>query len=214
MDQLMQPAYNAYPQFNTRPTYPIGEYYAPQAPYPNGFPNGGGPGLDIAPAWATQPPPPNDYGSQTSMPRPLGRPKTQKPVKSAMKKSNRSASEPVPQLGRARTTSDPNRYPTPTNSRPRAYSNTARDRPGPYNPLKCYYLPHQPYQDHMFLSILGTSELLLQNVNTHIIKDLRHAFVALWPGPGALEYDVAADNSWRVKFANAPWSSTGQEGIM
>lgn len=147
LDQLMQPTYSGYPQFNARPPYPIGEYYAPQAPYPNGFPNGGGPGLDmpvypdVAPAWATQqPPPPNDYGAQTSMPRPLGRPKTQKPVKSAMKKSNRSASEPVPQLGRTRTTSDPNRYSTPANSRPRAYSNAARDRPGPCNLLKCYYL--------------------------------------------------------------------------
>lgn len=152
----MQPAYNGYPQFNTRPPYPIGEYYAPQTPYPNGFPNGGGGGLDmpvypdLAPAWATQqqqPQQPNDYGGQTPMPRPraelstrrpLGRPRTQKPARSAMKKPNRSASEPVPQLGRARTASDPNRYPTPTNSRPRAYSNAARDRPSPYNLSKCY----------------------------------------------------------------------------
>ena len=120
------------------------QYYAPTAPYPNG--GGREPAVNIYTDWPTvpqgQPPghssmprprqernvrPPNG----TPMPRPQQLSTRYNPqLKSAMKRPDRSVSDPVHgQLQRTRTNSDPRHTLNPM-TRTRTSSNVGKDIPG------------------------------------------------------------------------------------
>jgi hypothetical protein len=150
----MQGAYSAYP-YNTPTAYP-GHYYPPQTAFPNAYPNGGGrePAANIYADWPKVPQPQNV--GQNPMPRPrqernpiphrqpnapgntpMPRPQQlstghKSQLKSAMKTTRRSVSDPVNQLQRTRTNSDPRRSLNPM-TRTRTNSNAAKDIPGPFH---------------------------------------------------------------------------------
>lgn len=65
----------------------------------------------------------------------------------------------------------------------------------------------------MFVSIIGASELRIQNVNLHLVNELRQSFLPMWPH-GLVSESTGKDNTWRVNFARNPWSSTGTDAIM
>ncbi|KIM85181.1 hypothetical protein PILCRDRAFT_817175 [Piloderma croceum F 1598] len=205
-------AYSAYP-YNTRTPYPA-HYYPPQT-FPNVYPNGGSrEPTTIYADWPQMPQPPN--AAQNSMPRPreeraqrqsngpgntpMPRPKQlasryRPQLKSAMKRPARSVSDPSDQLQRARTNSDPRRTLNPM-TRTRTSSNVAKDIP-----------------DHLFVSLHGGSYLQIQNVNLHLVNELRQSLLMMWPH-GVESESTGKDNTWRVNFAKNPWSSTGQDAIM
>jgi hypothetical protein len=140
----MQSAYSAYP-YNARTPYPA-HYYPPQTVYANPYPNGGRDATtNIYADWPKIPPPQNAGTSRSRQERnsqrqpngpgntPMPRPKqisTREPrLKSAMKRPGRSVSDPVGQLERTRTISDPMRTLNPM-TRTRTSSNAAKDIPG------------------------------------------------------------------------------------
>lgn len=211
----MQGAYSAYP-YNTHNPYP-GQYYALQTPFPNAYPNGSGrePIANIYADWPKVPQP--QAAGQTTMPRPrqernlrqpnepgntpMPRPKQlstryNPQLRSAMKRPGRSLSDPVGQLQlqRTRTNSDPRHTVNPM-TRTRTNSNAAKDIP-----------------DHLFVSLLGTGQLRIQNASLHLANELR-LLLTMWPH-GVDSEDTRKDHTWHVNFTNNPWSSTGPDAIM
>jgi len=116
-------------------------------------------------------------------------------LKSAMKRPGRSVYDPVGQLQRSRTNSDPRHTLNPM-TRTRTNSNAAKDIP-----------------DHLFVSLLGTDHLRIENANLLLVNDLRQSLLTMWP-PGVVSEGTRKDNMWRVNFAGNPWSSTGSDAIM
>jgi hypothetical protein len=226
-------AYPAYP-YNTRTPYPA-HYYPPQT-FPNAYPNGGSrePTTNIYADWPQVPQPPN--AAQNSMPRPreertqrqsngpgntpMPRPKQlasgyRPQLKSAMKRPPRSVSDPSGQLQRTRTNSDPRRTLNPM-TRTRTSSNAAKDIPGLFYLEGLQYAVHVSYlflPDHLFVSLHGGSYLQIQNVNLHLVNELRQSLLMMWPH-GVESETTGKDNTWRVNFTKNPWSSTGQDAIM
>jgi len=212
----MQGAYSAYP-YNTRAPYP-GQYYPPQTTFPNPYQNGGRePTANIYADWPKVASSQNVAQNQMSRPRqerssvqqrlPSGPGNTPMPrpnqlstghrphLKSAMKRPGRSVSDPVDQLQRTRTNSDPRRTLNPM-TRTRTSSNAAKDIP-----------------DHLFVSLLGGSHLRIQNVNLHLVNELRQSLLSMWPH-GVESEGTGNDNTWHVNFTKNPWSSTGPDAIM
>ena len=148
----MQSTYSAYP-YNAQTPYPS-HYYPPLTP-PNAYQNGGGrePAANIYANWPkipqaqtsgqmprprqernTMPQRQANGPGNTPMPRPKQLSSRQQPqLKSALKRPGRSVSDPVGQVQRTRTNSDPRRTLHPM-TRTRTNSNAAKDIPGSLYP--------------------------------------------------------------------------------
>ena len=148
----------------------------------------------------------------TPMPRPK-QPSTKPnpPLRSAMRRPNRP-SDPTSQIQRARTISDPRRTLNPM-TRARTNSSAARDIPGSFHSQSTLICAHIFLLDHLFVSILGTSELRIQNANLHVVDDLRNSLFASWPH-GVESESTGKDNTWNVNFMKNPWSASGADAIM
>lgn len=72
--------------------------------------------------------------------------------------------------------------------------------------------PTKPHIDHIFLSLLGSNELVVRNIAfLSTIEELKEKIPAMWPGGATSE---ATQTEWRIRFAGSPWSATGLEAVL
>lgn len=65
----------------------------------------------------------------------------------------------------------------------------------------------------MFLSIVGTSELRIQNIKPPVLEEIKRMIGTMWH-PGIEAESMGPNHVWHVKLANTPWSSVGTDAIM
>ena len=236
MQPAMQAHYGGDPAYYPQTSYaqPQAAYYAQYTPYPTYHTQGVAAPFPSYAASATPYEPPNQFPTPAPVRRKLSHGRTASaapgiqttpsrsgtpagPLKSAMKKQlDRAASTGTVPLVRRSTNESRQRVNSLTRPRSRTGSVSAFV-PGMIDvasrTIAALIVSLLAYTDHIFVSTVGAGELRIDNIAYQsTLDDLRELVIPMWPH--GIEYEDSRGDHWRVRFARAPWTASGIDGML